>query len=149
MSLRDVAPLVASALLASCTVIGGSGRAETADCSTITAENTGDCVRLNQIQVLGTHNSYHLAPEPPMLAALGPRARDIEYSHRPLTEQLSALGVRKFELDVFADPEGGRFAEPAAFRMVKAWPRSIDGFANQDSRCCILRTSTTERPAAP
>jgi hypothetical protein len=119
MLLRDVAPLVASALLASCTVIGGSGRAETADCSTITAENTGDCVRLNQIQVLGTHNSYHLAPEPPLLAVLGARARDIEYSHRPLTEQLAVLGVRKFELDVFADPEGGRFAEPAAFRMVK------------------------------
>jgi hypothetical protein len=88
------------------------------DCSRITLENTDDCVRLNQIQVLGTHNSYHVAPAPQMLAALGPRARDIEYTHRPLVEQLSELGIRKFELDVFADPEGGRFATPAAFRMV-------------------------------
>ena len=36
-----------------------------------------------------------------------------------MTEQLSQLGIRQFELDVFADPEGGRFATPAAFRMVK------------------------------
>ena len=90
-----------------------------ADCSTITAANTDDCVRLNEIQVLGTHNSYHVAPPPALLAALGDRARNIEYTHRPLTEQLSELGIRKFELDVFADPEGGRYAAPAAFRMVK------------------------------
>jgi hypothetical protein len=89
------------------------------ECSHITVENSDDCVRLNQIQVLGTHNSYHIAPMPPMLAVLGPRARDIEYTHRPLVEQLSQLGIRKFELDVFADPEGGRFATPAALRMVK------------------------------
>ena len=43
----------------------------------------------------------------------------MEYSHRPLEEQLSSLGIRKFELDVFADPEGGRFARPAAFGLVK------------------------------
>ena len=88
-------------------------------CSPVTAENTDDCVRLNQIQVLGTHNSYHIAPEPALQAALGERARNIDYTHRTLTEQLSRLGIRKFELDVFADPAGGRFARPAAFRMVK------------------------------
>jgi hypothetical protein len=33
--------------------------------------------------------------------------------------QLTALGIRQFELDVFADPEGGRFARPAALRLVK------------------------------
>jgi calcium-dependent phosphoinositide phospholipase C len=89
------------------------------DCSRLTSGNTDDCVRLNQIQLLGTHNSYHVAPPPSLLETLGERARDIEYTHRPLVEQLSALGIRKFELDVFADPDGGRFAAPAAFRMVK------------------------------
>jgi hypothetical protein len=89
------------------------------DCVRLTADNTDDCVRLNHIQVLGTHNSYHVAPEPALLAALGERARNIEYTHRTLTDQLSRLGIRKFELDVFADPAGGRFARPAAFRMVK------------------------------
>jgi hypothetical protein len=90
-----------------------------ADCSTITSENSDDCVRLNEIQVLGTHNSYHVAPAPPMLAKLGPKARNIEYTHRPLIEQLSELDIRQFELDVFADPKGGHFARPAAFRIVK------------------------------
>jgi hypothetical protein len=89
-----------------------------ADCSTITAANIDGCVHLNEIQVLGTHNSYHIAPAPPMLAALGERSRNIDYTHRPLVEQLER-GIRKFELDVFADPEGGRYARPAAFRMVK------------------------------
>jgi hypothetical protein len=117
MMLRHVLSVViACTILASCRATTGR---TVADCSTITAENTDDCVRLNQIQVLGTHNSYHIAPAPAMLAALGARARNIEYTHRPLSEQLSQLGIRKFELDVFADPEGGRFAHPAAFRMAK------------------------------
>ena len=88
-------------------------------CATMTSANTDDCVRLNEIQVLGTHNSYHIAPEPPVLAWLGTRARDIEYTHRPLLEQLSQQGIRKFELDVFADPEGGRYAKPWAFQTIK------------------------------
>jgi hypothetical protein len=94
---------------------GGGQAARPAQCVTITSANIDDCVRLNEIQVLGTHNSYHIAPEPPLLAWLGERARNIEYSHKPLDEQLSRLGIRKFELDVFADPEGGRYARPAAF----------------------------------
>jgi Phosphoinositide phospholipase C, Ca2+-dependent len=117
MTLRHVlSAAIVCTTLASCR---GNAGGTIADCSTITAENSDDCVRLNQIQVLGTHNSYHIAPAPVMLAALGARGTNIEYTHRPLTEQLSQLGIRKFELDVFADPEGGRFARPAAFRMVK------------------------------
>jgi hypothetical protein len=88
------------------------------DCSRITSGNSDHCVHLNQIQLLGTHNSYHVAPEAAMLRVLGARGRDLEYTHRPLAEQLSQLGIRQFELDVYADPEGGRFATPAAFRMV-------------------------------
>jgi hypothetical protein len=111
--------LLICVLLASCRVGAGDDRADVDACSPITVENIDDCVRLNQLQLLGTHNSYHIAPAPPVLATLGARARNIEYSHRPLAEQLSQLGIRKFELDVFADPQGGRFAQPAAFRMVK------------------------------
>jgi Phosphoinositide phospholipase C, Ca2+-dependent len=90
----------------------------TADCSTIAATNIDDCVRLNEIQLLGTHNSYHIAPEPAVLKHLGERARNIEYTHRPLAEQLSKLGIRQFELDVFADPDGGRYAKPAALQLL-------------------------------
>ncbi|HUP40951.1 MAG TPA: phosphatidylinositol-specific phospholipase C1-like protein [Vicinamibacterales bacterium] len=87
-------------------------------CATITADNTGDCVRLNEIQVLGTHNSYHIAPDQKILAVLGGSARNIEYTHRPLVEQLSRHGIRKFELDVFADPKGGRYAKPWALQNI-------------------------------
>jgi hypothetical protein len=86
-------------------------------CSAITAENVDDCVRLNQIQVLGTHNSYHLAPKPAVLEAMGGRGQALEYTHKPLTEQLTQLGIRQFELDVYADPDGGLHARPAAHRI--------------------------------
>src|SRR5262245_1425390 len=92
-----------SALLIACTVLAAyrtsvnAGQAAAAPgCAAITAANTDDCVRLNEIQVLGTHNSYHMTPAPPMFAELGVRGRDIEYTHRPLVEQLSQLGIRKF-----------------------------------------------------
>ena len=90
-----------------------------AGCGVVTAATVDDCVRINQIQLLGTHNSYHVAPAPPILARLGEQARNIDYSHRPIAEQLTRLGIRKLELDVFADPEGGRYAAPVALRLVK------------------------------
>lgn len=88
-----------------------------ADCSTITAENTDDCVRLNQVQLLGTHNSYHLEPKPKVIEALGGRGAALQYTHKPLTEQLSRLGIRQFELDIHADPDGGRYANASAFTL--------------------------------
>jgi hypothetical protein len=108
--------------LAACQPAGPDADAGAADCTSISAVNTDDCIRLNQIQVLGTHNSYHLAPPPGVLATLGERGKEIEYSHRPLAVQLSRLGVRKFELDVYADPQGGRFATPVAGRVFKGLP---------------------------
>lgn len=75
-------------------------------------------VRLNEIQVIGTHNSYHEAPAPSVLkliAGASPRsARSLDYTHRPLPDQFSKLGIRQIELDVFADPQGGLFANPSA-----------------------------------
>ncbi len=75
-----------------------------------------DCMRLNYVQVLGTHNSYHSEPRPPLLqfiGALSPQqAAAIEYTHRPLGEQLEELGIRQFELDVYVDPVPGLFALP-------------------------------------
>jgi hypothetical protein len=76
----------------------------------------GPQLRLNEIQVLASHNSYHVEPEPTLLDALkgflGQQAEGFEYTHRPLAEQFDA-GVRQVELDVFVDdPAGGRYAEP-------------------------------------
>ena len=80
-------------------------------------------VHLNQIQVIGSHNSYHagFAPsERKYLEMKNPKTlRGLDYHHAPLAEQLSA-GVRQVEIDVFADPHGGRFAHPAIVRNVAA-----------------------------
>lgn len=77
--------------------------------------------RLHQLQVLGTHNSYHIAPHPSVEALIrrqNPAHADaLAYSHRPLTEQLERLAIRQVELDVFADPEGGLFADPAGIHL--------------------------------
>jgi hypothetical protein len=84
-----------------------------AGCST-TSPTAG--VRLNQIQVIGTHNSYHQRANDSLMkliARSNPQAaRDLDYGHRPLHEQLSQLGIRQIELDCYADPDGGRFAQP-------------------------------------
>ena len=73
-------------------------------------------VRLDQCQVIGTHNSYHVAPGPAMDALLRLRSKaaadSLAYTHRPIREQLGILGIRQLELDVYADPDGGHFARP-------------------------------------
>ncbi len=48
-----------------------------------------------------------------LIAMRNPQAaRDLDYGHRPLHEQLSQLGIRQIELDCYPDPDGGRFAHP-------------------------------------
>lgn len=80
--------------------------------------------RLHQIQVVGTHNSYHVAPHPAVEALIrqaSPGEVDgLLYTHRPLEAQLESLGIRQVELDLYADPDGGLFAEPAGLRAVEA-----------------------------
>lgn len=105
-------------------------------------------VRINQIQVLGTHNSYAQPVDPRLLAyadkvvgplmsrmvagmkpdALAefreyhpndvPLGEGLGYDHPPLTEQLDA-GLRSLEIDVFNDPVGGRFVDPAGYRLLR------------------------------
>jgi len=65
---------------------------------------TADDLSIHQIQVIGTHNSYHLRPDQASLdlaIAMVPDARSWDYSHLPLNEQLDH-GVRSFELDIYA-----------------------------------------------
>jgi hypothetical protein len=84
---------------------------------------SGEEPRLNQIQVIGTHNSYHIAPCESIMkmiaTSLRGQAEALDYTHRPLPEQFSELGIRQVELDVFADPEGGLFAEPSFRKFLK------------------------------
>ena len=80
-------------------------------------------VHLNQIQVIGSHNSYHAGFSPSERKYLGmknPKAlRGLDYHHAPLPDQLAG-GVRQIEIDIFADARGGRFSHPAIVRWVAA-----------------------------
>lgn len=73
---------------------------------------SGD-LRMNDLTAVGTHNSYKQAIPQAELAALTTDAArvSLDYSHRPIAEQLEA-GARQLELDVFRDPDGGRYAKP-------------------------------------
>jgi hypothetical protein len=83
----------------------------------ITAADAPDsAVKLNQIQVIGTHNSYHagIAPNEAKLwqEKYADAYKGLDYQHPPLPQQFDA-GVRQIELDVYADSKGGLYAHPS------------------------------------
>jgi hypothetical protein len=79
-------------------------------------------LRLNHLQALGSHNSYHIQAKQPLFAWLQHFSRDLadslEYSHEPLDQQFELRGIRQVELDVFADPDGGLFANRSGLYFV-------------------------------
>ncbi len=57
-------------------------------------------LNLSDLQMKGTHNSYHLRPDSVGVA-------EWDYSQAPLDVQLADQGVRQFELDVYSQADGG------------------------------------------
>ena len=88
-----------------------------------TAAQQDQSLHINQIQVIGSHNSYHtgIAPsERKLIEQQNPKAmRALDYAHASLGDQLSG-GVRQIEIDVYADSKGGRYAHPAIVDKVAA-----------------------------
>lgn len=88
-------------------------------------------LRLNHLQVIGSHNSFKAAVQPELLAIMKlarPDSDDVDYAHLPLRDQLN-LGLRNLELDVYNDPDGGRYARPLgnvllAAQNIQAWDRA-------------------------
>lgn len=79
-------------------------------------------LRMNDIQVIGSHNSYKKRIAPAVFAELERRdprlAAALDYDHLTLARQLDR-GVRQLEIDIFADPQGGRFAHPRGEAIAK------------------------------
>lgn len=81
----------------------------------------GECLsqardlKMNDLQAVGSHNSYKLAIPPVELELIRQynpdSAASLDYSHLTLPIQLD-LGMRQIELDIVFDPQGGRFADP-------------------------------------
>ena len=80
------------------------------------ADGIDDTVHLNEVQVVGSHNSYHLvAPKAESdlrRQFVGAEEDKLQYSHVPLDQQFAHQKVRQIELDVFNDAKGGRYATP-------------------------------------
>lgn len=77
-----------------------------------------DSLKINQIQTLGSHNSYHQRANKfvlQFLKGLAPilpkeyNSKDLDYAHEPLFTQLDSFHLRSFEIDIYADPNGGQF----------------------------------------
>ncbi|WP_143746030.1 Ca2+-dependent phosphoinositide-specific phospholipase C [Epilithonimonas bovis] len=105
-------------------------------------------LKINQIQVLGTHNSYAKPVDPKVLKMASdifnqykgsfldkmpadekakfqeyhPNGMDfteaLNYNHPDFDEQLNA-GLRNLEIDVYYDPTGNRFTKPASYELLK------------------------------
>jgi hypothetical protein len=86
---------------------------QAASAQTGRARDTVRALRMNDIAVIGTHNSYKQPMPAATMAkvrAVDPKMADaLDYSYRSLTEQLDA-GARQLEIDVNYDPKGGHYA---------------------------------------
>jgi hypothetical protein len=77
-------------------------------------------LRLNQLQFVGTADSYKLAPSGQMLSliSMGGKkdAEALDFGEPGLAQQLDA-GARALEFDIAYDPQGGLFKNPAGASM--------------------------------
>lgn len=139
MTLRALALVMLAALAGTAcgddTDVAGQARTDAAVGGGRDADASGprtypldDVLRMSDVQAVGTHNSFHLRPPEPLFSEiekrLPPAAEAWAYSHRPLDEQFEDLGIRQIELDVYADPEGGLFADRAGWKAVNMDPAS-------------------------
>lgn len=86
-------------------------------------------ISINQIQVLGSHNSYKIEIDPGVLLKFATfdaaNARALDYGHIPLEDQLNA-GLRQLELDVYFDPKGGLYALPIGEQWITRRDKPFD-----------------------
>lgn len=80
------------------------------------AAGIDDTVHLNEIQTIGSHNSYHRVPSAAEVklrrSFIGDGDDLMEYQHEPLPVQFQSQKVRQIELDVFVDNAGGKYTNP-------------------------------------
>lgn len=117
-------------------------------------------LKINQVQVLGTHNSYAKPVDSTLMALADPifehvfkgfmasmpdsqmavfkeyhpnglkMSEGLNYNHPPFDVQLDA-GLRSLEIDVYYDPAGNRFSHPAGYRVLEQ--KGVKGLAPFDT----------------
>lgn len=87
-----------------------------------------DSIKLNDIRILASHNSYKKKPDPRLIKFLDKYRKKLgdannpdrmDYGHLNFEEQLNNYGIRGFELDVYYDPKGGRYQKRKINKFVK------------------------------
>lgn len=77
-----------------------------------------DNLKINELQYLGSHNSYRIKPDQELfefligLSNLLPaefNSIELDYEHIPFKDQMTYYGVRQLELDLFLDQQGGLY----------------------------------------
>jgi hypothetical protein len=92
-------------------------------------------IRVNQIQLEASHNSYHLTKQPDI--------EPLAYTHAPLDVQLRSQGVRGFELDTWWDGEAQELAvyHIASIDDLSSCQRLVDCLS-------LLKSWSDENPAS-
>lgn len=88
----------------------------------LSCNDQNEALTLNNVQVIGSHNSYKISIEEPLWEYLfeldSTVAMSLQYDHPTLITQLD-LGLRNLELDIFYDPIGGHYTNPKGIQIVK------------------------------
>ena len=92
------------------------------------AQTCSGQLKINQIQVIGSHNSYKKAIDPRIYTYFAKQDTafyrsllQVQYEHIPPVAQLD-LGLRNLEIDAYADPKGGKFSTPKIREMIPDLP---------------------------
>jgi hypothetical protein len=84
-------------------------------------------IRLNDIRILASHNSYKKKPDKRIIKFLSRFKRRlgaslnpirIDYGHVTLSQQFNEYGIRGIELDLYNDPWGGHFERRRINRFI-------------------------------
>jgi calcium-dependent phosphoinositide phospholipase C len=123
---RTVVAGLASAAIAASGLAGTAIANHQAPQSAQSAGQAGNSgLRLNQIQMMGSHNSYHreLSPaEQKVQQAQNPGSVDLWYSHASIPSQLEDQNIRTLELDLLPDPDGGLYTYPLIRKLTGQGP---------------------------
>ncbi|MEJ6694896.1 MAG: Ca2+-dependent phosphoinositide-specific phospholipase C [Chitinophagales bacterium] len=86
-----------------------------------------DDLKINQIQYLGSHNSYRYRPEQELLNFILGLANilpaefnpvELDYEHLPLQDQFKFYGIRQIEIDLFLDTQGGLYYNRRGYGLI-------------------------------
>jgi len=111
-------PIVYTLLLFLIAIAGCDKNPQTIEPIVTTDTTNIDDLKINEIQTIGSHNSYRIKTYEPLFTyvlTLAPLLQpdydpnEWDYTHEPLTDQFNTYQVRSIELDIHYDPAGGQY----------------------------------------